>query len=75
MGKWWLHASTFIIEQISVKLAGSQDRRNISDEFEFWPDQTIHFGVNSRSLLKKVIYYIVQGIVLYFLSDLYETCR
>ena len=74
MEKWCLHAST--VDRIFVKLAGNQIRHKISDEFEFWPDQTSHFGVICPWLLKKALDDIVQGIVLSFLSDLYhETCR
>ena len=49
---------------VFVKLAGNQDRHKISDVFEFWPDQTSHFGVIYPWLLKKA----VQGIVLSFLN-------
>ena len=45
MEKWCLQASSFIFNRISVKLAGNQDRHNISDEFEFGPDRISHFGV------------------------------
>ena len=64
MGKWWLHASTFIIDRIFVKPAGNQDVQKISAEFEFWPDQIGHFGVICHWLLKKAIDDIVQCIVL-----------
>ena len=33
MGKQCLHANTFIIDQIFVKLVGSQDRHKILDKF------------------------------------------
>ena len=66
MGKWCLHASMFIIDWIFVKLAGNRDRHKISDKFEFWPDQTCHFGVICSWLLKKAIGNIVQGIVISF---------
>ena len=66
MGKWCLHASMFIIDQIFVKLAGNQDRDKISDKFKLWPDQTSHFGVICPWLLKKAIDDIVQGIDLSF---------
>ena len=55
MGKWCLHASLFIFDQVFVKLAGNQDRHKILDEFEFWPDQTSHFGVICPWWLKKAI--------------------
>ena len=45
MGKWCLQARSFIFYRIFVKLAGNQDRHNISDEFEFRPDRISHFGV------------------------------
>ena len=45
MGKWCLHASSFIFYQIIIKVAGNQDRHKSSDEFDFRPDQTTHFGV------------------------------
>ena len=45
MGKWCLQASSFIFDQIFVKLAGNQDSHKISDEFEFRLDRMSHFGV------------------------------
>ena len=45
MGNWCLHASSFIFDQIIRKVAGNQDRHKSSVEFDFGPDQTIHFGV------------------------------
>ena len=45
MGKWCLHASLFIFDQIIRKVAGNQDRHKNSVEFYFGPDQTTHFGV------------------------------
>ena len=45
MGKWCLQASSFIFDQIFVKLAGNQNRHKISDKFEFWPDRISHLGV------------------------------
>ena len=45
MGKWCLHASLFIFDQIIRKVAGNQDRPKSSVEFYFGPDQTTHFGV------------------------------
>ena len=55
MGKWYLRASMFIIDRNLVKPAGTQDRYKISDEFEFWPDQTSHFGVICPWLWRKAI--------------------
>ena len=43
--KWCVQSSTFIFHWIFVKLAGNQERHNISDEFEFQQDQISHFGV------------------------------
>ena len=37
MGKWCLHASSFIFDQIVIKVAGNQDRHKSSDEFVFGP--------------------------------------
>ena len=45
MGKWCLHASSFIFDRISIKVAGNQDRHKSLDEFDFGPEQTTHFGV------------------------------
>ena len=45
MGKCCLHASLFIFDWIIIKVAGNQDRHKSSDEFDFGPDQTTHFGV------------------------------
>ena len=45
MGKWCLHASSFIFDQIIIKVVGNQDRHKSSVELDFVPNQTIHFGV------------------------------
>ena len=45
MGKCCLHASSFIFDRIIIKVAGNQDRHKSSDEFDFGPDRTTHFGV------------------------------
>ena len=45
MRKCCLHASSFIFDRIIIKVAGNEDRHKSSDEFDFEPDQTIHFGV------------------------------
>ena len=37
MGKWCLHASSFIFDQIVIKVAGNQDGHKSSDEFDFGP--------------------------------------
>ena len=45
MGKWCLHASSFIFYRIIIKVAGNQDRHKSSVEFDFGPNQTPHFEV------------------------------
>ena len=45
MGKWYLHASSFIFDRIIFKVAGNQDRRKSWVEFDFGPNRTTHFGV------------------------------
>ena len=45
VGKWRLHASLFIFDQIIIKVAGNQDRHKSSIEFDFGPNQSSHFGV------------------------------
>ena len=45
MGKCCLHASLIIFDQIIIKVAGNQDRHKSSIEFDFGPNQTIHFWV------------------------------
>ena len=37
MGKWCLHASSFIFDRIIIKVAGNQDRHKSSDVFDFGP--------------------------------------
>ena len=38
MGKWCLHASSFILDRIIIKVAGNQDMHKSLDEFDFtWP--------------------------------------
>ena len=37
MGKWCLHASSFIFGRIIIKFAGNQDRHKSLDEFDFGP--------------------------------------
>ena len=48
MGKWCLHASSFIFDQI-IKVAGNQDRHKSLDEFDFGPDQTTHLPLNDET--------------------------
>ena len=45
MGKWCLHASSFIFDWIIIKVAGNQDRHKSLVEFDFGSNQTAHFGV------------------------------
>ena len=52
MGKWCLHASSFIFDRIIIKVAGNQDRHKSLDEFDFGPDQTTHFGVTCPGMTK-----------------------
>ena len=52
MGKWFLHASLFIFDQLIRKVAGNQDRHKSSVEFYFGPDLTTHFGVTCRWVTK-----------------------
>ena len=40
------HFFSVAIDPILFKLAGNEDMHNILDEFEFWPDQTIDYGVS-----------------------------
>ena len=42
MGKWCLHASSFIFDQIIIKAAGNQDRHKSLVKFDFGPNQTTH---------------------------------
>ena len=37
MGKWCLHARSFIFDLIVIRVAGNQDRHKSSDEFDFGP--------------------------------------
>ena len=52
MGKCCLHAGSFIFDRIIIKVAGNQDRHKSSDEFDFGPDQTTHFGVTCPWMTK-----------------------
>ena len=51
---WCGHHSTFIFDQILVKLADNQDRHNIWDKFKFWPHSNIFFWVTCRWVQKKM---------------------
>ena len=37
MGKWCLHASSFIFDQIIIKVAGNKDRHKSLGKFDFAP--------------------------------------
>ena len=52
MGKCCLHASSFIFDQIIIKVDGNQDRHKSSLEFDFGPNQTTHFGVTCPWVMK-----------------------
>ena len=45
MGRWCLHASSFIFDRIIIKAAGNQDRHKSSAEFDFRPNRITLFGV------------------------------
>ena len=55
--------SAFSFSRIFINLAGNQDSHKILDEFEFWPDRTIHFGVTCPWVAKKPIFDLVRSIV------------
>ena len=53
----WKHCYIFFY-WICVKLAGNEDSHKISNEFDFGPDQTFHFGVarlERRKISNKLI--------------------
>ena len=52
MGKWCLHAISFIFDRTIIKVAGNQDRHKSSDESDFGQDQTTHFGVTCPWMTK-----------------------
>ena len=45
MGKWCLHASSFIFVRIIIKVAGNQGRHKSLVRFDLRSNQTTHFGV------------------------------
>ena len=45
MGKWCLHASLFIFDQIIIKVAGNQDRHKSLVKFDFGLNQATHLEV------------------------------
>ena len=54
MGKWCLHAGSFIFDRFIIKVAGNQDRHKSLDEFDFGPDQTTHLGVTCPWMTKNL---------------------
>ena len=52
MGKYCLHANSFIFYRIIIKVAGNQDRHKSLVEFDFGPNQTTHFGVTCPWMTK-----------------------
>ena len=56
MGKCCLDASSFIFDRIIIKVAGNQDRHKSSDQFDFGPDQTTHFGVTCPWMTKMLLF-------------------
>ena len=52
MRKCCLYPSSTIFYWIIIKVAGNQDRHKSSDEFDFGPDQTTHFGVTCPWMTK-----------------------
>ena len=60
MGKWCRHASSFIFDQIIVKVTGNQNRHESSDEFDFTgPDSSagrVSAPGNGRSRVRAATY-------------------
>ena len=52
MGKCCLHASSFIFDWIIIKVAGNQKRHKSLVVFDFWSNQTTHFGVTCPWMTK-----------------------
>ena len=52
MEKCCLHASSFVFDQIIIKVAGNQDRHKSLDELDFGPDQTTNFGITCPWMMK-----------------------
>ena len=50
------HTCSFIFYQIIIKVADNQGRHKSSDEFDFGPDQTTHFGVTCP-WMTKILYF------------------
>ena len=53
-GKFYKHDSAYIFDQIFLKFAVNQDMHKVLDNFDFRPDQTIHFGVTHPRVPKKI---------------------
>ena len=51
-GKWCLHLFSAVFDPIFFILAGKEDMHKVSDEFEFWADQTTDYGVSCPWSLK-----------------------
>ena len=43
-------------DRIIIKVAGNQDRHKSSDQFDFGPDQTTHFGVTCPWMTKMLLF-------------------
>ena len=52
MGKWCLHASSFMFDRIIITVAGNQDRHKSWVEFDFGPNQITNFGVTCHWVTK-----------------------
>ena len=52
MGKWCLHACSFIFNRTIIKVAVNQDRHKSAVEFDFWPNHTTHFLVTCPWITK-----------------------
>ena len=50
MGKWFLHARSFIFDRIGIKVADNQDRHKSSVEFDFWLNQTLYILARSADM-------------------------
>ena len=48
------HFFSVAIDPILFKLADNEDMHNILDEFEFWPDRTIDYGVSCPWASEKI---------------------
>ena len=59
--------SAFNFDRIFIKFADNRGSHKFSDEFEFWRDQTIHFGVTCPWEPKKPIVDLVRSIATSFL--------